>query len=128
MDKRTSDPSWCRSLRDDSVRQERKDRTKRTSEERLDDWHWSDETNLCEQLKPANIEIRYLDTIGRVTNRLVTVESVIEKGGGVYLKVWCHTKNAERTFRIDGIREITDADTGNVFCDVESWVAAAIRL
>jgi hypothetical protein len=128
MNKRTYDPSWCRALRDETVKRERRGRTRRTAEERFDDWLWSDEVNLCRELKPQNIEILYRDSIGRTSARLVTVESVIEKSGGIYLKTWCHTKDAERTFRVSDVLEITDPDTGEVFLDVPAWLASARRL
>jgi hypothetical protein len=122
MDKRQYDPTWCKKLRNESVKKTRRGKNARSSVEKFDDWLWADETSLLPSFRPKNVEFRYRDSIGQMTERMVTVEAIIEKFGAVYLKTWCHTKNAERTFRITQIEHVVDLETGEVFENIPAWI------
>ncbi len=59
----------------------------------------------------GTVEFLYEDAEGDISHRQVTVHSVTS----IYIKGECHTRQAERTFRIDRvIGDITDCDTGEM--------------
>jgi len=50
--------------------------------------------------------IKYMDKNGEVSERWVTPKEVIGLADYIYLRAHCHTRNAERTFRLDRIIEV----------------------
>ncbi|WP_315807508.1 hypothetical protein [Pseudomonas sp. C9-3] len=65
----------------------------------------------------GEVEFLYEDRDGNITFRTVTVHSVSRSA----LKGECHSKHAERTFRLDRIiGEVTDCETGEIH-DPKDW-------
>lgn len=65
----------------------------------------------------GEIAFTYEDFDGVITYRTVTVHSV----SGTYIKGECHTRVAERTFRVDRIvGDITDCETGEIL-SAQKW-------
>jgi DNA polymerase III epsilon subunit family exonuclease len=50
--------------------------------------------------------IKYVDKKGEFTERWVSPIEVLGLSDYIYLKAFCHTRNAERTFRLDRIIEV----------------------
>ncbi|MFK8328516.1 WYL domain-containing protein [Pseudomonas sp. BJa5] len=66
----------------------------------------------------GKVEFRYKDAKGEITNRTVTVHAITR----TYLKGECHSRQAERTFRIARIiGDLTDCETGEIISP-EKWV------
>jgi DNA polymerase III epsilon subunit family exonuclease len=50
--------------------------------------------------------IKYMDKKGETSERWITPIEVLGLSDYIYLKAFCHTRNAERTFRLDRIIEV----------------------
>jgi DNA polymerase III subunit epsilon len=50
--------------------------------------------------------IKYMDKDGEISERWITPREVIGLADYIYLQAFCHTRNAERTFRLDRIIEV----------------------
>jgi DNA polymerase III epsilon subunit family exonuclease len=50
--------------------------------------------------------IKYMDKSGDISERWITPSEVMGLSDYIYLKAYCHTRNAERTFRLDRIIEV----------------------
>ncbi len=50
--------------------------------------------------------IKYMDKDGEISERWITPSEVMGLADYIYLKAYCHTRNAERTFRLDRIIEV----------------------
>ena len=50
--------------------------------------------------------IKYMDKNGEVSERWITPKEVIGLSDYLYLQAHCHTRNAERNFRLDRIIEV----------------------
>jgi DNA polymerase-3 subunit epsilon len=50
--------------------------------------------------------IKYMDRQGEISERWVSPIEVLGLSDYIYLKAFCHTRNAERTFRLDRIIEV----------------------
>ena len=50
--------------------------------------------------------IKYMDKKGEVSERWITPTEVLGLSDYIYLKAYCHTRQAERTFRMDRIIEV----------------------
>jgi predicted DNA-binding transcriptional regulator YafY len=51
------------------------------------------------------MHIKYMDKNGEISERWITPREVIGLSDYLYLQAYCHTRNAERTFRLDRIIE-----------------------
>jgi hypothetical protein len=76
--------------------------------------------------KPCRVavDIDYRDAKGERSQRYVEAYTLIEKGKLLYLQGFCHLKQSMRTFRVDRIRELIDAETGEVPDDPAQWLRA----
>lgn len=68
--------------------------------------------------------IRYVNASGRESCRRIALHAAYERNGVHYLRAYCFERSAPRTFRRDRIREIMDADTGEVFSSVDEILEA----
>ena len=50
--------------------------------------------------------IKYMDKNGEISERWISPTEVLGLADYIYLKAFCHTRNAERTFRLDQIVEV----------------------
>jgi DNA polymerase-3 subunit epsilon len=50
--------------------------------------------------------IKYMDKDGEISERWISPKEVIGLSDYIYLQAFCHTRNAERTFRLDRIIEV----------------------
>jgi DNA polymerase III subunit epsilon len=50
--------------------------------------------------------IKYMDKDGEISERWISPKEVIGLADYIYLQAFCHTRNAERTFRLDRIIEV----------------------
>lgn len=50
--------------------------------------------------------IRYMDKDGSISERWITPEKVVGLADYLYLQAFCHSRNAERTFRLDRILDV----------------------
>jgi DNA polymerase-3 subunit epsilon len=50
--------------------------------------------------------IKYMDKDGEISERWITPKEVIGLADYIYLQAFCHSRNAERTFRLDRIIEV----------------------
>ncbi len=64
-------------------------------------------TELSEAINSGKrLFIKYMDREGEISERWVTPNEVMGLADYLYLKAFCHTRNAERTFRLDRIIEV----------------------
>ena len=59
--------------------------------------------------------ISYVDAGGDASERRVTCHAIEGFGGASHITAYCHERRAARTFRVDRIRELACAETGEVF-------------
>lgn len=77
-------------------------------------------------LEPYFAMIEYRDAALALTQRRVTMRSVIDRDGTRYLQAFCHERNALRTFRLDRIICIINQD-GEVE-DAAAWFAEILPI
>jgi len=64
-------------------------------------------TELSEAINSGRrLFIRYMDKKGEVSERWISPLEVMGLSDYIYLRAFCHTRNAERTFRLDRIIEV----------------------
>jgi len=64
-------------------------------------------TELSEAINSGRrLFIKYMDKDGEISERWVSPKQVIGLTDYIYLQAYCHTRNAERTFRLDRIIEV----------------------
>ena len=64
-------------------------------------------TELSEAINSGKrLFIKYMDKDGEISERWITPREVIGLSDYIYLQAFCHTRNAERTFRLDRIIEV----------------------
>lgn len=68
----------------------------------------------------ARWQLKYVDGKGGLTKRTVRIERV--DPGLEHIDGWCELRGARRTFAFGGVRQIVDADTGEVV-DLRVWLA-----
>jgi TM2 domain-containing membrane protein YozV len=60
--------------------------------------------------------ISYIDVQGQPSQRRITIKSVYPTHDNDYMiEAFCHEKNAERTFKLSRIQQLTDVETGEIF-------------
>lgn len=68
-------------------------------------------TELSEAIySNKNLFIQYIDKEGEISERWVTPKEVIGLSDYLYLQAYCHTREAERTFRLDRIMKFEAGD------------------
>ena len=50
--------------------------------------------------------IKYMDKDGEISERWISPKEVIWLTDYIYLQAFCHTRNADRTFRLDRMIEV----------------------
>jgi DNA polymerase-3 subunit epsilon len=64
-------------------------------------------TELSEAIHSGRrLHIKYMDKNGEISERWITPQEVLGLSDYLYLRAHCHTRNAERTFRLDRILEV----------------------
>jgi len=64
-------------------------------------------TELSEAINSGRrLFIKYMDKDGEIYERWISPTEVLGLSDYIYLKAFCHTRNAERTFRLDRIIEV----------------------
>jgi hypothetical protein len=72
--------------------------------------------------------IVYEDTRGKVSRRMVRVKAIGPSDGAGYVHGFCQLRRADRTFRIDGIREVVDHRTGETFTDAAAYFLPYVEI
>lgn len=68
-------------------------------------------TELSEAIySNKNLFIQYIDKEGEISERWITPKEVIGLSDYLYLQAYCHTREAERTFRLDRIMKFEAGD------------------
>ena len=66
---------------------------------------------LDDDLFGVSFTIEYADATGNETRRRITIHDIyLSPDGSTYLRCWCHERGAARTFRLDRVRCVIDAD------------------
>jgi len=64
-------------------------------------------TELSEAINSGKrLFIKYMDKGGEISERWISPKEVLGLADYIYLKAFCHTRNAERSFRLDRIIEV----------------------
>lgn len=71
---------------------------------------------------PANLQIKYEDAQGDLTERVIHLRFVAPHDDTLMLRAHCDMRDDVRSFRADRVIEATDLDTGEVIDDFESWL------
>jgi DNA polymerase III epsilon subunit family exonuclease len=65
-------------------------------------------TELSEAINSGKrLFIKYMDKDGEISERWISPKEVIGLSDYIYLQAYCHTRNADRTFRLDRIIEVS---------------------
>ena len=72
--------------------------------------------------------IVYEDARGHVSRRMVRVKAIGPSEGAGYVHGFCQLRKADRTFRVDGIREVVDHRTGETFQDAASYFLPYVEI
>jgi hypothetical protein len=70
----------------------------------------------------------YEDARGNVSRRMVRVKAIGPSEGAGYVHGFCQLRKADRTFRVDGIREVVDHRTGETFQDAASYFLPYVEI
>ncbi|WP_042587468.1 WYL domain-containing protein [Burkholderia sp. MSHR3999] len=66
----------------------------------------------------ATWRINYTDSLGTQSIREIDIRHYFPRGG--YIRAYCHTAKASRTFRLDRINQAIDLETGEVLNGLRS--------
>lgn len=72
-------------------------------------------------LDGMRLEIGYVDTNGRRTNRLVTCKRIVHAEDGDRLLAFCHARRTDRTFFLDRIVEAADHGSGQRIDNIRAF-------
>lgn len=89
-----------------------------------EDLDWStEEFKTAYRPRPikAQIKIRYTDSNGKMTERVVDVRECDTWASDGYLNGFCHTRGAIRTFRLDRIESAIDVETGELIHNLNDY-------
>lgn len=75
----------------------------------------------CQRPVSATVKIKYVDSKGEASERVVDVRDCETNAPDGYLVGFCHLRRSIRTFRIDRIRSAVDMDTGEVIADLRKF-------
>jgi len=70
-----------------------------------------------------SVVIEYADAKGATSQRLVTCRSLSVRADKQYLSAYCHHRKSPRTFRLDRIVDIFDANTGESLSPAQAFFA-----
>jgi hypothetical protein len=59
-------------------------------------------------------DILYSDAGDNPTERRISIRRITRFGQSVYVEAFCHLRQADRSFRVDRIKQVSDPDTGEV--------------
>lgn len=68
------------------------------------------------------IVIHYGDSTIGSSDRVVTVESIFDAHGNLFMEGFCHTKGETRTFRFDRIHTVSELPQGGYYTSVSDWM------
>lgn len=89
-----------------------------------DDWSVHEQTaNYCPRPISARIKIRYIDSSGDHSERIVDVRECDTSAPDGYLNGFCHMRGSIRTFRIDRIESAIDLDSGELIQSLTEYAA-----
>lgn len=76
------------------------------------DWDVDDPQGFHEQLREAvqqgyTVELRYTDSAGRASRRVVEPAALLYNGPRTYLRAWCRCERAERNFLVSRVESLT---------------------
>lgn len=93
-----------------------------TVDEDKDDWEGAFWDVLQQHPIKASVRFDYTSGSGKATQRTVHLRS-FETGSSQGLVIGhCQMRNATRTFRYDRMRNVIDAETGEVLDDLQAWL------
>lgn len=87
------------------------------------DMHATDALEPEPVLDGIRLELGYVDTEGRRTNRLVTCKRLVHADDGDRLLAFCHARRTDRTFLLDRITEAANHATGERISDIKAFFA-----
>lgn len=76
------------------------------------DWDVDDPQGFHERLREAvqqgyAVELRYTDSAGRASQRVVEPAALLYNGPRTYLRAWCRSERAERNFLVSRVESLT---------------------
>lgn len=88
------------------------------------DWSESQSTSqFCPCPVSARVKIRYTDSKGKSSDRIVDVKECDTSASDGYLIGFCHMRRSIRTFRIDRIDSAIDLDTGELIKSITDFAS-----
>jgi hypothetical protein len=73
---------------------------------------------------PLTYHLTYVDALGHLSQRVITLRRLDPDRNGLKLVCWCHAANAVRCFSLRGIVEVFDIVTGEVHDDAAAFFGA----
>ncbi len=70
-----------------------------------------------------SIVIEYTDSKGILSQRLITCRKLSVRAGKEYINAYCHNRKSPRSFRVDRIKDIFDAATGESLSPAQAFFA-----
>jgi len=83
----------------------------------------SESLDSMENVGGLSVVIEYTDTKGNSSQRLITCWKLSVRADKEYLNAFCHHRKAPRSFRIDRITDIFDAQTGESLSPAQAFFA-----
>jgi len=88
----------------------------------IDEYEQPEESTCSEAHETITLDnhkviLHYKDFQGNISNRVVDVKEY----DGAYLSGYCNLRHSSRTFRVDRIIDISDAETGELITDMKAY-------
>ncbi|WP_416831916.1 MAG: WYL domain-containing protein [Erythrobacter sp.] len=80
--------------------------------------------DAIERIGGLSVIIEYSDSKGATSQRLITCKKLSVRAGKEYISAFCHHREAPRSFRIDRITDIFDAQTGESLSPAQAFFAS----
>ncbi len=78
---------------------------------------------ISSKITAMQLGLTYIDTEGKCSERVVNPIRVTKKDDRLYLTAFCNSANGMRTFRIDRIKTLFDAESGELFNNPARFLA-----
>jgi hypothetical protein len=88
-----------------------------------EDDQFSEPITSIENVGGLSVVIEYLDSKGQASQRLITCRKLMVRAGKEYINAYCHHRNSPRSFRVDRIKDIFDATTGESLSPAQAFFA-----
>ncbi|MEO1729110.1 MAG: WYL domain-containing protein [Pseudomonadota bacterium] len=83
----------------------------------------ADAIDAVDTVGGLSVVIEYSDSRGNSSQRLITCRKLVVRAGKEYINAFCHHRKSPRSFRVDRITDIFDANTGESLSPAQAFFA-----